>query len=42
MYLQICKSVLITRPTVFDVAFTNGEDTLKQHQDKVVSMLFQR
>ena len=42
MYLQICKSVLITSPTGFDVAFTNVEDTLKQHQDKVVSTLFQR
>ena len=36
IYLQIYKSVLITSPTGFDIAFTNVEDTLKQRQDKVV------
>ena len=40
--LQIYKSVLITSPTGFDIAFTNVEDTLKKSQDKVVSILFQR
>ena len=33
--MQIYKSVLITSPTGFDIAFTNVEDTLKQPQDKV-------
>ena len=42
IYLQIYKSVLITSPTGFDIAFTNVEDALKQRQDKVVSTLFQR
>ena len=37
--LQIYKSLLITSPTVLDIAFTNVEDTLKQRQDKVVSTL---
>ena len=40
--LQIYKSVLITSPTGFDIAFTKVEDTLKQRRDKVVSTLFQR
>ena len=42
MYLQIYKSVFITSPTGFDIAFTNVEDTLKKSRDKVVSILFQR
>ena len=42
IYLQIYKSVLITSPTRFDIAFTNVKDTLKQRRDKVVSTLFQR
>ena len=41
IYLQIYKSVLITCPTSFDIAFTNVEDTLKQRRDKVLSTLFQ-
>ena len=32
----------MTSPTGFDVYFTNVENTLKQRQDKVISMLFQR
>ena len=36
------KSVLITSPTGFDIAFTNVENTLKQRRDKVVSTLVQR
>ena len=40
MYLQIYKSVLITSPTGFDVAFTNVEDTLKQGQDKLYQRCF--
>ena len=39
--MQIYKSVPITSPTGFDIAFTNVEDTLKQRRDKVVSKLFQ-
>ena len=42
IYLQIYKSVLITSPTGFDIAFTNVVDTLKHRQDKVVSTLFER
>ena len=30
------KSVLITSPTGFDIAFTNVEDTLKQRRDQVI------
>ena len=40
MYLQIYKSVLITSPTGFDIAFTNVEDTLKQRRDKVCQRFF--
>ena len=39
IYLQIYKSVLITSPTGFGIAFTNVETTLKQRLDKVVSTL---
>ena len=42
IYLQVYKSVPITSPTGFDIAFTNVEDTLKQRQDKFVSTLFLR
>ena len=36
------KSVLITNPIGFDIAFTNVETTLKQRQDIVASTLFER
>ena len=40
--LLVYKSVLITSPIGFDIAFTNVEYTLKQRWDSIVSTLFSR
>ena len=40
--LSVYKSVLITNPTGFGIAFTNVEATVKQCRDNVMSTLFQR
>ena len=37
---SIYKSVLISIPIGFDIAFTNAEAKLKQRRDKVVSTLY--
>ena len=39
--LPIYKSVLVTNPIGFDIAFTNVKITLNRRRDIVVSMLFQ-
>ena len=38
--VSVYKSVLISSPIGFDIAFTNTEATLKQRRDKVVSTLY--
>ena len=38
--VSVYKSVLISSPIGFDIAFTNAEATLKQRRDKVVSTLY--